>query len=262
MTTATLANGRTIGFTDHGGDGPAVILLHSYLMNRSMFAPQVAAFGDRFRLIAVDERGHGETPGDEPFTFWDVAADVLALMGHLNLSRAAVVGTSQGGFVAMRMALTAPERVGAIAILGTSAAAEDPAIAETYRASAQAWRQFGPLDPIIDGTAAACLGAMPAEDWKAYWRTLDAHQASRNLEALVTRDDITGRLGELRCPVLVMHGSADAAYPPALGEAIASAVPEGRFILVEGGAHFLSLTDAEAVNPPLRAFLEQNATRG
>jgi pimeloyl-ACP methyl ester carboxylesterase len=259
MTTATLANGRTIGFTDHGGDGPPVILLHSYMMNRSMFAPQVAALGDRFRLIAVDERGHGETPAGEPFTFWDVAEDVLGLMDELGVAQAAVVGVSQGGFVAMRTALAAPERVRAIAVLGTSAAAEDPAVAAAYRASAEAWVQFGPLDEIIDGTAAACLGPMPAEDWKAYWRTLDAAQAQQNLETLVTRDDITGRLGELRCPALVMHGSADAAYPAALGQAIAQATPNAAYVLVDGGAHFLSLTDAEAVNRSLAPFLEANA---
>jgi pimeloyl-ACP methyl ester carboxylesterase len=259
MAKAILDGGRTVAFTDHGGGGPPVILLHSYLMNRSMFAPQVAALAGAFRLVAVDERGHGETPADGPFTFWDVADDVLGLMDVLGIASAAVVGTSQGGFVAMRMALRAAPRVRAIAVLGSSAAAEDPAVAQAYRASAAAWRELGPIDAIIDATAAACLGGFPAEDWKADWRGRDARQVSENLETLVTRDDITARLGEIHCPVLVMHGSADAAYPPALGEAIAAGVPNGQFVLVEGGAHFLSLTDAEAVNPHLRRFLAANA---
>jgi pimeloyl-ACP methyl ester carboxylesterase len=63
-----IVDGRPVNHVDHGGTGPAVLLLHSYLMDVEMFAPQVAAFGDAFRLIAMDERGCGDTPADEPFT--------------------------------------------------------------------------------------------------------------------------------------------------------------------------------------------------
>ncbi|MDT7805305.1 MAG: hypothetical protein QOI78_8738, partial [Actinomycetota bacterium] len=65
-------------FTDHGGPGPAVVLLHSFLMDGRMFAPQLPAL-DGFRRITIDERGHGGTPAPGPFGYWDVARDVLAV---------------------------------------------------------------------------------------------------------------------------------------------------------------------------------------
>jgi hypothetical protein len=69
---------------DSGGDGPAVILAHGFLMDHEMFAPQVAALAPQYRVITWDERGFGLTEHDgKPFTYWDSAADCLGLLDHL-----------------------------------------------------------------------------------------------------------------------------------------------------------------------------------
>jgi pimeloyl-ACP methyl ester carboxylesterase len=108
--------------------GPAVIFLHSFLMNRAMFSPQVDKLKSTYRCILVDERGHGETragPNEaKSFTFWDTANDVLALSHGLGLKLISIVGISQGGFVAMRCAMLEPDFVKSIAVMGTSADAE------------------------------------------------------------------------------------------------------------------------------------------
>ena len=71
-------NGQQIRFDDSGGDGAPIILSHGFLMDREMFAPQVAALAPEFRVITWDERGFGETQFDgEPFTYWDSASDCL-----------------------------------------------------------------------------------------------------------------------------------------------------------------------------------------
>lgn len=255
--TATVNSGQRLHYVDHGGDGPAVVLLHSYLMDTAMFAPQVAAFGAEFRLIAVDERGHGGTHADAPFDYWDVARDVLGLLDALGVQRATVVGTSQGGFVGMRMALLAPERVAGLALLGTSATAEDPQVAAGYRQLGEAWLAGGPTEQLLDVVAGICLGDYDAGDWRQKWRGVTGERFSRILTALVERDGVLDRLGEVTCPVLVLHGTADAAYPVARGQEIAAAVVKGEFVAIEGGAHFLSLTHAEAVRPHLAAFLRR-----
>ncbi|MFC4944709.1 alpha/beta fold hydrolase [Pseudonocardia sp. GCM10023141] len=251
----TVNGGQQLSYTDHGGDGPVVVLLHSFLMDVEMFAPQVAAFGADHRLIAVDERGHGGTPATAPFDYWDVARDVLGLLDHLRIDRATVIGTSQGGFVALRMALTDPDRVTGIVALGTSAAAEDPQVAAAYRQLAEAWVANGPADQLVDTVAAICLGDYDATDWKAKWRTVDGDRFDRTLTALVERDSVLERLGEVTCPVLVLHGTADAAYPVERGQELAAGVPKGQYVAIDGGAHFLSLTHADAVQPHLAAFL-------
>jgi pimeloyl-ACP methyl ester carboxylesterase len=255
-TFTTVNNGQRLHYVDHGGSGPVVVLLHSFLMDSRMFAPQVSELGGDFRLIAVDERGHGGTPADAPFDYWDVARDVLGLLDELGIEHTSVVGTSQGGFVGLRMALLAPERITALAVLGSSAAAEDASVAVQYRQLGQAWRDNGPAEQLVDMVASICLGDRPADEWKDRWREVSGTHFARILDALVSRDGLLDRLGQLRCPVLVLHGSADAAYPVCRAAEIAEGAPKAEpMVVVDGGAHFLSLTDPHAVNPHLRKFL-------
>src|SRR5262245_17100154 len=108
-------NGQRIYYQDTGGDGQVIVLAHGFLMDRSMFAPQIEAFGDQYRLVTWDQRGFGQTEFDSlPFTYWDSADDCLALLDHLQVEQAVVGGMSQGGFIALRAALKAPERVRAL----------------------------------------------------------------------------------------------------------------------------------------------------
>ncbi|WP_439380250.1 alpha/beta fold hydrolase [Amycolatopsis lexingtonensis] len=255
----TIIGGREVAYTDHGGDGPVVVLLHSFLMDGRMFAPQLAAF-EGFRCVTVDERGHGGTPADGPFDYWDVARDVLAVLDHLGVERAAVVGTSQGGFVALRLALLAPARIGAIAVLGTSAAAEDPAVAAGYRAVLDAWVSGGAPADVLVGVARICFGDFDAPEWQERWSSVPPSQLTPAMNALVDRDEVLSRAGEIPCPALVLHGSADLAYPVERAAELADALPAAEpLIVVEGGAHFLSFTHPAAVNPHLLKFLEAHA---
>ena len=130
-------NGQRLYYEDSGGDGPPVILGHGFLMDHEMFAPQVAALAPEFRVITWDERGFGLTEfDDKPFTYWDSADDCLGLLTHLGIDRAVVGGMSQGGFLSMRAALTAPERVKALVLLGTQSGKESEDVLAGYRAAA------------------------------------------------------------------------------------------------------------------------------
>jgi pimeloyl-ACP methyl ester carboxylesterase len=248
-----------VDYVDHGGSGPVVVLLHSFLMDATMFAPQVAEFGADFRFIGVNQRGHGDTPATEAFDYWDSARDVLELLDELGIDRAAFVGVSQGGFVAMRVALLDPQRVAALALISSSASPEAPPTAANYRQMATNWLEMGPIDPIVNMIAAICLGNMEAEDWKAKWRAQPTESVEVLVGALVSRDDIVGRLGEIDAPALVLQGSADLAYPLGRAREIAEGLPKAEGpIVIEGGAHFLSLTNPDEVNAHLGPFLRAN----
>ena len=80
MTTAAHA------VADHGGDGPALVFLHAFMMNREQFAKQVGSFGADYRVITIDERGHGESKTEKDFDFWDLARDVIAVLEHLDVN--------------------------------------------------------------------------------------------------------------------------------------------------------------------------------
>ena len=96
------ANGVELTYTDSGGQGPAVVFSHGFLMDQAMFDRQVAALTPQYRVVTWDQRGHGGTRAPGPFTYWDSAADVLALLDHLGIERAVLADMSQGGFLSLR----------------------------------------------------------------------------------------------------------------------------------------------------------------
>ena len=142
-------NGQNIHYSDSGGSGPAVILGHGFLMDLNMFNAQVDALSDKYRIVTWDEQGFGQTEfDDKPFTYWDSANDCLALMTYLNIEKAVVGGMSQGGFLSMRAALAAPERVSALILLNTEAGVPNAEILSEFREMMDTWLTQGPSDEV------------------------------------------------------------------------------------------------------------------
>ncbi|MFC6903242.1 alpha/beta fold hydrolase [Nonomuraea dietziae] len=120
-------NGLVIAYSDTGGSGQPVILGHGYFTDHTVFDAQAEFLSPQWRIIAWDARGHGNTPDSaKPYTYWDQARDALALMDHLQLRQAIVGGISQGGFIALRTALLAPDRVTALILSDTEATPATP----------------------------------------------------------------------------------------------------------------------------------------
>jgi 3-oxoadipate enol-lactonase len=258
MATASV-NGQQIAYDDTGGDGPPVVLAHGFLMARSMFDSQVAALRDRYRVITWDERGVGETVDDgRLFTYWDLAADGLALLDHLGIGAAVIGGMSQGGFISLRMALLAPERVRALILLDSQAGLEDPEAIPLYRGMMEDWVANGASDEIAAVTAGLIIGdPVLSEPWIRRWKELPPERLTRPGETLLTRDDITDRLGEITVPALVVHGTADASIPMARAEALAAGLTGSTGVVpIEGGTHSANMTHPEAVNEAIRTFLD------
>jgi pimeloyl-ACP methyl ester carboxylesterase len=251
-------NGQRIRYEDSGGDGPPVILGHGFLMDREMFAPQVQALSPEFRVITWDERGFGETEFDgRPFTYWDSADDCLALLDHLGIDRAVVGGMSQGGFLSLRAALTAPERVRALVLIDTQAGVEDPERLPAYRQMQQTWLQAGPVDELVQAIAALIIGQPDLNEvWIEKWRKLSPTSMQEPAETLFGRDDITDRLGEIDCPALVIHGTADISIEMPLAEKLCQGLSGcSGVVRIEGGTHASNLTHPAEANAALLQFL-------
>jgi pimeloyl-ACP methyl ester carboxylesterase len=251
-------NGPRIRFDDTGGSGPAVIFSHGFLMDREMFAPQVQALSSEFRVITWDERGFGETEFDgQPFTYWDSAQDCLALLDHLEIERAVLGGMSQGGFLSMRAALLAPDRVGALVLIDTQAGVEDPDRLPAYRQMRETWLEQGLTDDLAGAIASLIIGDQALSGaWIAKWRALAPASMQAPADTLFDRDDITDRLGEITCPAIVFHGTADISIEMPLGEALCECLPGCvGLVRVEHGTHASNLTHPDQVNGPLLEFL-------
>jgi 3-oxoadipate enol-lactonase len=251
-------NGQRLFYEDTGGDGPAVLLTHGFLMDHEMFTPQVAALAPEFRVVTWDQRGFGDTEFDgKPFSYWDSARDCLGLLDHLGLDAAVVGGMSQGGFASLRAALLAPERVRALVLIDTQAGAEHPDKVTLYQAMFDAWMSDGPSDALAEVVAGIIL-ADPAHNghWIAKWKARPPEVLVEPVRCLLGREDITDRLGEIKCPALVIHGTGDTAIEMELAQRLAAALPGScGLVSVEGAAHAANLTHPDQVNPALLSFL-------
>src|SRR3546814_768649 len=159
-------NGQKLYFEDTGGDAPAIVFSHGLLMDHEMFAPQIAALRARWRCISWDERGHGRTAGEaiEPFSYYDSADDLAALLDHLGIEHAVLAGMSQGGYLSLRCALRHPQCVRALILIDTQAQTEDAAKTEGYKQMLEAWAQHGLPQQIADTVAQIILGPGRSEE--------------------------------------------------------------------------------------------------
>ena len=253
------ANGQRIYFTDTGGDGPAVLFSHGFFMDHEMWAPQLAALGDRYRSVTWDERCWGQTEQtDEAFDYWDLADDACALLDHLGIDQAVWCGMSQGGFLSLRAALAHPDRVRALVLVDTSPTEEAPDGRVVYEGMFDQALSTG-LDPdLTAGIAGFLFGPdFDSTNWKGKWVSKPASAIQRAFDCLTGRDDISDRLGEITCPTLVFHGEVDAAFPLADAEGwVPRLGGPNELVRVPGAGHSSNLEDPETVNAALVAFLD------
>ena len=258
-------NGQWINYEDTGGNGAPLVLAHGLLMDHEMFAPQIEARSSDCRIITWDARCHGETETtDGSFTYWDLADDLRGLLDHLGIQKAVIGGMSQGGFVALRFALRYPDRVSGLILLSTQAGAEAPDQVATYEAMLDVWEEGGLNDQLAEAIAAIILGNnwSGREVWIAKWRQWTRSLLRPAFQALVSREDLHHRLGEIGAPAMVIHGTADAAIDIERAERLRSGLANCQpLIEIEGAGHACNLTHPKLVNLAVQQFLGELALR-
>ena len=253
--------GQDIFYEDSGGRGPALVFSHGLFMDHEMFRPQIALLSGRYRCIAWDERGHGRTASGQldPFTYYDSADDLVAILDHLEIERAVLIGMSQGGFLSLRCALTHPSRVAALVLIDTQPGLDDPAAVKGFAEMMHRWIESGLSDEISNAVEHALLGdGWPgAAAWKAKWATIKPADLKQCIQTLTSRDDISHKMSAIGVPTLVIHGRDDHIIPPEKGERLAAAIPGAKLALIEGAAHAPNLTHAQVVNEEIVRFLDK-----
>lgn len=252
--------GQRIHYTDSGGGGLPVALAHGFLMDGDMFDAQMRTLTPRYRVITWDARGHGRTrSSEEPFTYWDLADDLAALLDRVGVDRAVVGGMSQGGFVALRFALRYPDRVIGLVLIDTQSGQEDPEKAAQYDLMHEVWVGSEPSDQLLGMVAAIIVGndAPQSPAWIDKWRARDPRGLTLIYRTLMDRDDITPRMSEITAPALVIHGTDDVAIVMSLAERLCKDLAGCRGVVrIEGAGHASNLTHPEPVNRAIVEFLD------
>ncbi len=251
------ANGQQIAYSDTGGDGPALVFSHGFLMDRTMFDAQIEVLSATYRCVTWDERGLGETPADGPFTYWDWADDAIGLMDHLGIDQAVLIGMSQGGYLSLRAALAHPDRVRGLVLIDAGVYLDDEETMTGYAGMIQHWLSDEPLGEVGTMVAGLILGEPSLmEKWIEIWESRDRSTVRYPGDCLLGRDDISGRVDEITCPVLVVHGEEDLAIPIETARQLCDELPDCRgMVAVPGAPHASNMTHPEIVTPAIANFL-------
>jgi len=243
-----------IGYDDHGS-GPALVLLHPFPFSRLIWSGVGDALARHFRVIAVEARGFGASPlPPGPTRIADLADDVAAVLQHLGVARAAVLGMSMGGYTALAFAAQHADRLAALVLCDTRADADPPAMRAARDGAIARIRDQG-VDAYLPGSMPRLLSpeAPPALHAHILARAEDrAASLIAGIQALRDRPDRTQDLAGIRCPTLVVRGAGDQVTPVEAVQAMASGIAGARLVTLPGAGH---LSHIEAPGPFLDAVL-------
>ncbi len=239
--------------------------MHGFLLDTRFFEHQVAALSSGYRVICLDARGHGRTVDSGfPFTFWNQADDVLAMMDALRIETAILGGMSQGGFTALRVALTAPHRVAGLILIGTDGAAYTPRQVAEYRFAFGQWVTEPVVDDLVVTLAASMIGGTRDQQqvWIDRWRADDRTRLVEAVECLLGRDSIESAVGAITCPALIIRGGADQAFSDSAVGALRSQLGgETQLETIDAplASHSVNWTHPELVTPLIQEWLKTAA---
>jgi 3-oxoadipate enol-lactonase len=247
------------------GRGPAVVFLHGIGGNRRNFDAQVAHFGSRRHALAWDARGYGDSADyDGALDFGDFSDDLVRVLDAIGAERAALVGVSMGGRIALDFAGRYPDRLGALVLADCSAgsaAAQDPAKIAAFLAARRKPLIEDGLTPADTAPAIARSFAGPSITPAQYDALVASLSALRTDSYLKTLDCVTRYHGfpafaDVAAPTLVLTGTHDPIAPPAMAKAMAEAIAGARYVELASCGHISNIEQPEAFNAAVEAFLD------
>ena len=248
-----------VGFDDAGA-GAAVLLLHGFPHDRTLWTPQLRAPAAGCRYIAPDLPGFGESDRLATPSLDTWADGMIALLDTLGVARAIVGGLSMGGYLALACWRRHPERVAGLVLADTRAGGDTPE-ARTRRVEMQALARTEGAGAIVERMAPGMTGRTTRESRPEVVATLDTMMRRATPDALVDalqvlmdRPDATAALATIAVPTLIPCGDEDVLTPVAESEAMRAAIPGSALEVIRGAGHVSNVEAPSAFNRLLSAF--------
>lgn len=261
MSRVTLPGGVTLNTRIDGPEGaPWLVLSNSLGTDLTMWDPQIPALSAKYRVLRYDTRGHGESDAPEgPYSFDQLVGDVIGLMDHHGIDKAAFMGMSMGGMTGLGLAIHHPDRL--TRVVCSDARADAPKVFRDMWDDRIGKVISGGLQAIAESSVALWV----TEDWR------NAHpEETERLKAMVTANDPEGYvaccwairaldylkdLGKAGVPILYVGGSHDKGAPPSAMREMDAATPESEFIEIPGAAHIANINAPEDFHAAIAGFL-------
>ncbi len=257
MRRIALATGVELA-VDEYGDGTPVLLLHAWGETHHIFDRLVPLLLDTLQLIVPDQRGVGESskpPGG--YGLFDAVDDVVALLDEMGVDTCWIAGTSSGGYVAQQLALSHPERVSGLVLIG--------APSNLQRRSPDFLVQQLSLfhDPVTRDDIHTLNGVLPLhavvpesylEDQVLAALTIPSHVWRAGLEGLIAAEPPIQR-GSITVPTLILWGEEEDVLPAEQGEELAEAIEGSHLVTYEGTGHLVLVERPERVAEDMISFI-------
>lgn len=232
-----LINGISLYYEVYGTGHP-LLLLHGNGQTVDFLCMQIPTLAQHFQVIAVDSRGHGKSgAGTTPFSFELFAADMDALLQHLYIDRAHIVGWSDGGNTGLAMAMLYPNRVAKVVTMGSNIFMDTSVVDEAMIAEARQMKQS-----VANSTE-------PENKRIARLVDLVLYHPQYRFEDLQ----------KITCPVLVMAGETDV-IKRAHTENMAAHIPKGRLLIAKGETHHYPVKNPDGFNRTVIDFLNEEVS--
>ena len=257
----TITDNTSIDY-DIQGEGPPLLLINGLGFGRWGWFKQIPAFTRHFETITFDIRGERGLRNGVA----DLTGEVVALLDHLGVGKTHVLGTSLGGFVAQELALARPDLVDRLVLVCTSYGGRGPqAMSPGALADMMGLGTFSAEAAARKALAAATGEVYRAEKPEEFeqivrWRLADSPSVVSYYEQAKAgaRFDLSGDVGHITSPTLVIHGAEDRYVPPANARALAEAIPNAKLRLLEDAGHLVFVERFADVNREVVRFLKSS----
>lgn len=250
-------NGVEMHVEDTGGSGQAVVFSHGFLWSTKMWKFQVEALRSRFRCIAFDHRGQGQSEiSKDGYDMDTLTLDAAALIEKLGVAPVHFVGLSMGGFVGMRLGARRPELLRSVALVETAPDGEPLLNVPKYKIMSALSAVVG-LGPFASTVMKIMFGRSflndPAktairDEMRAQMLGLRIPGMRKALDGIISRKPFNEKV---RVPAVVISGDEDVAVTPARSRKLLELIPGARFVSIPKAGHTSSIENPEAITAAL-----------
>jgi 3-oxoadipate enol-lactonase len=241
-----------------------IVLIHGFPFSHEMWRPQIEFLENKFRVIAYDIRGHGNSGiGDGQYMIELFVDDLVGLLNHLKLEKAILCGLSMGGYIALRAVERNPERVKALILADTQSKPDSNETKLKQSASIGSIKTLG-VKPYAESFVKAVFATdsltkktATVEKIKQIIQMNSSLGICGALLALASRTDTTEALPGIKVPTLILAGEHDALTPPSASQEMHNKVPKSEIHLISNAAHMSNLENPDEFNKHILNFLSK-----
>ena len=245
----------------HGPEGaPWLVFSHSLACSVRMWDGQIKEFSGKYRVLAFDTRGHGQSSAPAgAYTLEQLADDLHGLLAHLKVVNPHFCGLSMGGMIGQTYALKYPGVLRSLTLADTTSRYPAEAL-PTWTDRIKTVEEKG-MQPMVEPTLARWFTAPTIAARPPVVDSVAAHIVATPAAGYcgcchaIPRINVTARLKEIKCPILVIVGEQDPGTPVAMAREIHDNAPGSKLAILPNAAHLANLEQPEAFNKALRGFL-------